>query len=112
MENLPGLQQANFQYCANPSLCKKLTEFQFHILLPGIKGIRGCTAVKGLQQTMTDMVFFAGEKEKHSTSLVGKDYKRLLARLEQRDAKVAKVKEVDPDAAARLEEKHVWQVCM
>lgn len=51
-----------------------------------------------------------GEKDKHSTSLVGKDYKRLLAKLEQRDAKVAKVKEIDPEAAARLEEKHVWQV--
>ncbi|KAK7095175.1 surfeit locus protein 6 homolog [Littorina saxatilis] len=51
----------------------------------------------------------SGEKEKHTGTLVGKDYKRLLAKLEQRDAKVAKVKESDPDAAAKLEQKHVWQ---
>ena len=52
----------------------------------------------------------AGEKQKHGGALVGKDYKRLLARLEQRDAKVAKVKASDPEAAAKLEQKHVWQV--
>ena len=64
MENLPGLQQAYFQYCANPSLCWKLTEFKFHILLPGIKGVRVCTAVKGLQQTVTDTVFFCRREGK------------------------------------------------
>ena len=58
------------------------------------------------------MCVFSGKKEKHTGSLVGKDYKRLLAKLEQRDQKVAKVKEADPEAAVRLEEKHIWQVCM
>jgi hypothetical protein len=49
------------------------------------------------------------EREKRST-LVGKDYKRLLQRLEQRDAGVAKVREQDPEKAVKLEHKHIWQV--
>ncbi|KAL8599729.1 hypothetical protein ACOMHN_031884 [Nucella lapillus] len=50
----------------------------------------------------------SGGKEAKS-ELVGKDYKRILARLEQRDAKVAKLKETDSEAASKLEQKFVWQ---
>ncbi|KAK7455055.1 hypothetical protein BaRGS_00039526 [Batillaria attramentaria] len=52
----------------------------------------------------------SGEKDDGGKSgLVGKDYKRLLKKLEQRDEKVSKVKARDQEAGARLEEKHVWQ---
>lgn len=53
----------------------------------------------------------SGEKEKTS-DLAGKDYKRILARLEQREAKVAKLKETDAGAASKLEQKYVWQDVM
>ncbi|XP_076436433.1 uncharacterized protein LOC143275963 [Babylonia areolata] len=53
----------------------------------------------------------SGEKKK-SAELAGKDYRRILARLEEREAKVAKLKETDSDAASRLEQKHVWQDVM
>lgn len=53
----------------------------------------------------------SGKKEK-SSELAGKDYKRILARLEQRDAKVAKLKETDAEAGSRLEQKFIWKDVM
>lgn len=77
------------------------------------KGSRGISSEKEGKMLFSkfEIPKSSQEKDTHKSKLVGKDYKRLLMKLEQRDAKIAKVKEKDPAAATKLEEKYVWQVC-
>lgn len=76
------------------------------------KGSRGISSEKEGKMLFSkfEIPKSSHEKDTHKSKLVGKDYKRLLMKLEQRDAKIAKVKEKDPAAATKLEEKYVWQV--
>ncbi|XP_059157685.1 surfeit locus protein 6 homolog [Physella acuta] len=50
-----------------------------------------------------------GNEKQHSSDLHGKDYKRLLEKVEARKAKVEKLKEKDPEAGKKLEQKMQWQ---
>lgn len=55
----------------------------------------------------------SGREEKSRTSdLHGRDYKRLLEKVEQRQEKVEQLKEKNPEAGRKLEEKFQWQAMM
>ena len=55
----------------------------------------------------------SGREEKSRTSdLHGRDYKRLLEKVEKRQEKVEQLKEKDPEAGRKLEEKFQWQSMM
>ncbi|GFO49056.1 surfeit locus protein 6 [Plakobranchus ocellatus] len=52
------------------------------------------------------------EEKSHTSDLHGRDYKRLLEKVEKRQEKVGQLKEKDPEAGRRLEEKFQWQSMM
>lgn len=54
----------------------------------------------------------SGEIEKPKTDLRGKNYKRLLEKLEKRKKKAEEVREKSVDAAQKLEEKTTWKTAL
>ncbi|CAL1526511.1 unnamed protein product [Lymnaea stagnalis] len=54
------------------------------------------------------VISFGNDRHK-SSDLHGKDYKRLLERVEKQKEKVEKLKEKDPEAGKKLEQKIQWQ---
>ena len=59
----------------------------------------------------SDVCRFVAVKRKLTASTVrGKDYKRLLEKVEGREEKTRKVRETDAAAGDKLKEKHLWQV--
>ena len=53
-----------------------------------------------------------GEERSRTSDLHGRDYKRLLEKVEKRQEKVEQLKEKDPEAGRKLEEKFQWQAMM
>ncbi|KAL3871456.1 hypothetical protein ACJMK2_039452 [Sinanodonta woodiana] len=51
-------------------------------------------------------------KEKSQSGLTGKDYKRLLEKIEKRNQRINKLKEKDTSAAKNMEEKLQWQAAI
>lgn len=51
----------------------------------------------------------SGKKEKKQSDLHGKDYKRLLEKIEKRNEKIHKVKSKDASAGKALEDKFKWE---
>lgn len=52
------------------------------------------------------------EKEKPKNSLHGKDFKRLLEKIEKRKSKIENLKEKDAEKAKKLEQRNAWQSVM
>ena len=54
----------------------------------------------------------SNEKEKPKNSLHGKDFKRLLEKIEKRKSKIESLKETNAEKAKKLEQKNAWQSVM
>lgn len=52
------------------------------------------------------------EKKENQNELHGKDYKRLLEKIEKRNEKIKKLKNKDEDAAKSLQDKYKWESVM
>ena len=76
------------------------------------------TPVKPVYNKEGQMVFSkfdftdSAKKEKHQSDLHGKDYKRLLEKIEKRNEKINKVKSRDEGAGKALEDKFKWESVM
>lgn len=80
----------------------------------GIGSPKPKTPIKPVYNKQGKMVFSkfdftdSGEKEKLNNELKGKDYKRLLEKIEKKQEKIKKLKEKDETAGKKLEEKVKW----
>lgn len=76
---------------------------------------KGASPVRPVFNNEGQMVFSkfdftdSAKKEKKQTDLHGKDYKRLLEKIERRNQKINKVKSKDESAGKALEDKFKWQ---